>query len=101
MGCVSQDSHPRKSILREPGMLDQNTPSNSPRARGTKLKFGKERVHREASFKSVKFTNAIRALRDLRKEHMRKPCTKNDAPAKQRENWRKNYKVKNSNKATF
>ena len=26
---------------------DQNTPSNSPKAPGTKLKFGKERVHRE------------------------------------------------------
>ena len=28
MGCVSQDSHPRKSIMpREEGKLDQNVPS--------------------------------------------------------------------------
>ena len=32
---------------------DRNTPSNSPRARGTKLKFGKERAHREELFERV------------------------------------------------
>ena len=32
MGCVSPDSYPRKSILREPGKIgNRNTPSNSPR----------------------------------------------------------------------
>ena len=39
-GCVSQDSYPRKSLLREPGNWDRNTASNSPRAPGTKLKSG-------------------------------------------------------------
>ena len=46
---------------------DQIAPSSSPRARGTRYKFGKERVHREASFKSVKLSSAIRALPDLRR----------------------------------
>ena len=35
LGCVSQDSHPRKSILRNVGNWDQISPSNSPRARST------------------------------------------------------------------
>ena len=53
LGCVFQDSHPRKPILRKSENWDQITPSNSPRARGTREKFGKERVHHEASVKSV------------------------------------------------
>ena len=46
---------------------DQLAPSNSPRARGTTQKFGKERVHRDELFKSVNLTSAIRARPDLRK----------------------------------
>ena len=38
---VSQDYYPRKSFLREPGKLEKNTPSNSPKAPGTNFKFGK------------------------------------------------------------
>ena len=41
LGCVSQDSHPRKSILRKEGNWDQITPSNSPKARGTTSNTGK------------------------------------------------------------
>ena len=44
-------------------------------------KSGKERVHREALFKSVNLISAIRALPDLRKELKTKPCAKKDAPA--------------------
>ena len=62
------------------GHWDRNTPSNSPRALGTKLKFGKERVHREELSKSVRF-----ARPNSGKDYMRRPCTKKDAPAKQRE----------------
>ena len=47
LGCVSQDSHPRKSILREVGRLDQFTESNSRRARCVTYKFGKESIHRK------------------------------------------------------
>ena len=36
LGCASQGSYPRKSILRELGMLgSKNTPSNFPKALGT------------------------------------------------------------------
>ena len=52
LGCVSQDSHPRKSVLRNENW-DRITPSNSPWARGTKKKYGRERVHPEGSFISV------------------------------------------------
>ena len=60
---------------------DQITQSNSPRARGTTSKFWKESVHREELLKSANFMSAIRALPDLRKDHMRTPCTKKDALA--------------------
>ena len=54
-----------------------------------KTKADSERVHREASFRSVNFTSAIRALPDLMKEHKTKPCTKKDAPAEKHGTWRK------------
>ena len=41
--------------------LDQNTPSNSPRAPDTKSKFGKERVHREELSKSVNLMSVVLA----------------------------------------
>ena len=39
LGCVSQDSLPRKSFLREEGKLGSNAPSISPRAPGHRIKF--------------------------------------------------------------
>ena len=74
LGCVFHDSHPTKSIL------DEMTPSNSPRARGTTSKFGKQRVHREASFRSVNFMSVVLARHNSGNDHKRKPCTKKDAP---------------------
>ena len=68
---------------------DQIAPSHSPRARGTNKKIAKERVHREALFKSVNLTSAIRALPDWRRGHNSKPCNKNDAPGEQHGTWRK------------
>ena len=53
LGCVSQDSYPRKSILRKLENWNRNTQSNSSRGPGTKRKFGKERVHCEELSKSV------------------------------------------------
>ena len=70
---------------------DRNTPSNSPKALGTKLKFGKERVHREELSKSVRFMCVVFARQNSRNDHMRRPCTKKDAPAKQRGIRRKEY----------
>ena len=61
------------------------------RAHGTKLKTGKETVHREGSSKSVRLMNAVLARQNSGKYHMRRHCTKKDAPAKQREIWRKTF----------
>ena len=60
---------------------DQNTPSNSPRTPGTKLKIGKEMVHRKELSKSVNVMSAVLARQNSMKDHMRRPCTKKDAPA--------------------
>ena len=62
---------------------DQITPQNYPRARGTVLKFGKERVHREELSISVSLMSVVLALPRSRRGHKREPCTKKDAPAKQ------------------
>ena len=81
---------------------DQNTPSNSPRARGTKEKFWKERVHREESFISVNLMSAVRAHPSLRRGHKRKLRNKRDAPAEQHGTWRKHiHKLQKKDKATF
>ena len=54
MGSVSQDSCPRKSILREPRKLgSKHAVRFSKCTRGTNLKFGNEIVHREELSKSV------------------------------------------------
>ena len=49
-GCVSQDSHPRKSVLRKEGKVGSNDAVNF--SKGTK-KIGKERVHCEELSPSV------------------------------------------------
>ena len=70
---------------------DRNTPSTSPRAFGTKLEFGKERIHREVLSKSVRLMSAVVARRNSRQDHTRRYCAKKDAPAKQRGIWRKTF----------
>ena len=52
-------------------------------------KIGKERVHREASFKSVNLVSVFLARPGLRRGHKMKPCNKKEAPAKSRGTWRK------------
>ena len=42
LGSVSQDSHPRMSILGKKENWDQVTPSNSPRTRGTNQNSGEK-----------------------------------------------------------
>ena len=70
---------------------DQITPLSSPKARGTILKFRKERVHREEFSKSVNLMSEVFARPSLRRGHKRKPCTKKDAPAEQHGTWRKMF----------
>ena len=58
------------------------------------IKFGKERVHREASFKSVNFTSGIRARSDLSTGTLHQErCARRVA--------NNVYKLKNTDKATF
>ena len=102
LGCVSQDSHPSKSILREEGKLGPNHTVKFSQGTWHHIqKFWKERVHREASFKSANLTSAIRALPDLRMAHFRKPCNKKDAPAEKHWTWRKMSTSSKKTKATF
>ena len=78
---------------------DQNTPSNSPTAPGTKLKFGKERVHREVLSKSAHLMSLRAKSRgqitwgDLDSRTMR--------PRSSTGLGENIYKLKNSRKATF
>ena len=60
---------------------DHNTPSSSPRPQCVTHKFEKERVHLEELSKSVNLTSVVFARQNSRKYHMRRPCTKKDAPA--------------------
>ena len=84
LGCVSQDSCPRRSIPREKKEnWDQNTPSKCTRAPGTKLKFGKERVHREVLSTIVRLMSSPCAPK-FEEDHTRRLRSKNDAPAKRR-----------------
>ena len=100
-GCVSQDSYPRNLFHVKKENWDQNTPSNSPRAPGTESKFRKETVHREVLSQSVRLMSVVRARQNSRTDHMRRPRTKNDAPAKQRGIGENIFKLKNSDKAAF
>ena len=89
LDCVSQGSYPRKSIPREQGQLvSKHTVKFSKKTLGTKLKFGKERVHREELSKSVRLMSVVLARGNSRTDHMRRLYTKKDAPAKQRGIWR-------------
>ena len=72
LGCVSRDSHPRKSILRKEGKLGFESRRQLLQGHEAPTKkYGKERVHREGSFKSVNLMSAILALRSLRRGHKR------------------------------
>ena len=92
VGCVSQDSHPRKSIPRKEGRLASNRT----------VKFSKGAWHhikiREkwSAQLCVNFTSAIRALPDLKKGHQTKPYNKKDAPAQKHGELAKNvHKLEN------
>ena len=76
LGCMSQDSHLSKSILREERKLGSNHTANSSRARGTTSNLGNQGSIARSFSKSVNFMSAIRPLPDLRRGHKRKFCIK-------------------------
>ena len=66
------------------------------------IKIRERKVHHEELSKSVRLMSVVLARQNSRKDHMRRLCTKKDAPAKQLGSLAKNiYKLKNSDKATF
>ena len=80
---------------------DQMTPSNSPRARGTEEKFGKERVHREELSRSGSLMSAVLAPKFGERSHAE---TLHQERCARRVAWdlaKHLYKLKNSAKATF
>ena len=115
MACVFQDAEPtKKSIHRKSGTLGSNcTVTNSPRARGTTSKCGKQRVHRQTLIRSAHLMSAIRTPPSLRRGHTKKPCTKkgapaawkhcnkNNAPAEMHGKWQKIHKLEKGNHRRF
>ena len=77
LGCVSQDSHPRKPIIRELGKWgSKHTVFQGHLAPNQKI--GKERDHREVISQSVHFMSVVLARRNSRTVHLRIPCTQKD-----------------------
>ena len=82
---------------------DQNTPSNSPKAPGTKSKFGKERVHREVLSKSVRLMSVVLARAEDSRERSHEETLHQERCARKAA-WdlAKNiYKLENSDNTTF
>ena len=103
-GCVCQGSYPRKFFyVNEEDWWDQNTPSDSPQAPGTKFKFGKESVHREELSQSVNVMSVVHARQNSREDHIKGDL----APRRMRPQSCMGfdetyfYKLKNADKATF
>ena len=110
LGCVSQDSSLKKSTLREPGMLgakhavqilQRHLHQNQNSGKKVSIARCSESVHREVLSTSVSLMSVVFASRNSRKDHVRKPCTKKHAPAKQCGFGENIYKLKNSDKTTF
>ena len=86
---MSQDSHPRKSVLRNERKLESNHTVKFFKGTWHHIKFlGKNESIARRYSKSVNLTNTVRALPDLRKGHRTKP-TKKDAPTEWHGTWRK------------
>ena len=67
LGCVSQDSHPRKYILREKGKLGSNRAVKFSQGTWHQKKIRKERVHGEVLSKNVNLTSVVLARQHRRK----------------------------------
>ena len=102
MGCESQDSYPRKFNLRKEEIWGQNTPSNSPGARGTKSKFGNERVHHEVSSRCVRLMSVVFVHQKFEERSYEETSHQERCARKSAWDLAKNiYNLKNSDKATF
>ena len=81
LGCVSRDSCPRKFILREEGNLGSKRAVKFSKGTWHQIKIWERKSHREELSKSVNLTSVVLARQNSGKDHMRRPCTKKDAPA--------------------
>ena len=73
LGCVSQDSPQRESILREDGKLGSNHTVKFSKATMRRVKFGERWVHRRESFKRANLRSDIHGLPMSRNERKKKP----------------------------
>ena len=90
LGCVSQDSYPRKSVQREVGKLGSKHAVKFSTGTWHQIKILERKgSHREELSRSVHLMSVVLARQNSRKNDMRRPCTKKDAPAEQHRIWRK------------
>ena len=71
MGCVSQDSYPRKSILREPGMLRSKHTVRFSKGTWHQIKIRKRKGPSRGIIQ--KCAPHVLARRNSRTDHMRRP----------------------------
>ena len=93
LGCASQDSYPRKSFLRSRGKVRTKDAVKFSNGTWHQIKIRERKGNREVLSKSVRLTSVFFARQNSRIDHMRRPCTKKDAPAKQRAIWRKIFTI--------
>ena len=90
LSFAPQDFYPRKSVyVSSTWSFRIKTRRQSLQGHVTLLLIlGKERVHRKGSSKSVRFKKRCPCTPKFREDHMRKPCTKKDAPVEKHGIWR-------------
>ena len=102
MGCVSQDSYPRKSILREPGKLGTKRVVKFSEGTWHQIKIRERRVHREVLSKSVSFMSVVLTRQKFGERSHEETLHQERCARKAAWDLAKNVnKLKNSDKATF
>ena len=81
MGCVFSGFLSKKVYSSEEGKLGSKHAVKFSKRTWHQTKIGKEVVHREQSSKNVNLMSVVLARQNSGKDHMRRPCTKKDAPA--------------------
>ena len=76
LGCVSQDSYPRKSIPLEKGKLEPKHAVKFSKGTWHQIKIREERVHREELFKSVNLMSVVLARQNSGKDHLQERCAR-------------------------
>ena len=104
LGCVSQESYPRKSILRDSGKLGSKHTVNFSRGTWHQIKIREWKGPSQGVMQKCEFQERTLVRRNSKIGHRKKLCNKNDAPRREAWDLSKNvYKLKNKNKdkATF